>query len=71
MVNAVKMEGWILDVNILQRLRGVDLDEQIFVEHGVRKAIVWICGYCEEGWHEKKEDAEKCCSEEGLNDGKG
>ena len=62
MVNVRKVKGWILDGEMCPQ--APTSDEQYFVECGVRKATVYFCGYCEEGWHLKEEDAEKCCSED-------
>ena len=40
----------------------VEDDEIYLFQSGVRKVKeVYLCGYCEEGFHLKKEDAEKCC----------
>jgi hypothetical protein len=62
MVNVREMKGWILEGEYLPH--NPELDEDYFIQEGVRKATVFICGYCEEGWHLKKEDAEKCCEVE-------
>lgn len=59
MTKAKELEGWIVSGYLY-----VDDGDEVLVQEGVEKATVYVCSYCEEGWHRKKADADNCCSKE-------
>lgn len=62
MVDAKKLKGWVIDEDGLNLIRNSDNDGgEVFIEYGVRKATVWICGYCEEEYWDTEKEAEDCC----------
>ena len=71
MVDVKELKGWEIDTDTLEMIKECRCDEgegakYFFNVGGIRRKTVYECGYCGEGYHYKREDAEKCCEEVAL-----
>ena len=63
MVDVIELRGWILNEDAYRQVPRDGYEGEFLIQDGIRRGKVYVCGYCEEGWHEKREDAENCCKE--------